>query len=88
MYRVRFLPVLATLLLVPAQAAAQSQWEQQVLDQIRRRFGDLEPTEPPRRAEPKRIDSKKIRISASHPPYAGTTGITIAWRTFLSCSAG
>ena len=53
----------------------------QVLDRIRRRFGDLEPTDPPRRAEPKRIDSEKIRVSASHPPGAGTTGITIAWRT-------
>jgi hypothetical protein len=35
MKRRRFLTVLAVLSLAPAQAAAQSQWEQQVLDQIR-----------------------------------------------------
>ena len=35
MYRGRFFPVLAALALLPTQATAQSQWEQQVLDQIR-----------------------------------------------------
>jgi len=39
MNRGRILTVLAALLLAPGQAAAQSQWEQQVLDQIRTASG-------------------------------------------------
>jgi hypothetical protein len=39
MNRGRFITVLAALLLIPGQAAAQSQWEQQVHDQIRTASG-------------------------------------------------
>ena len=70
-----FVPANATLFVIGDVSTVQ------VRDQVRRRFGDLEPTGPPRRAGPKRIDSEQIHISASHPPGAGATGITIAWRT-------
>lgn len=49
-----------------------------VLEQVRRRFGGLEWAEPPRPAEPKRLEAKTIRISVPHPSRAG---VTIAWRT-------
>ncbi|MFQ5805982.1 MAG: M16 family metallopeptidase [Phycisphaerae bacterium] len=49
-----------------------------VLEQVRQRFGKLKWAEPPRRAEPKRLEAETIQISLPHPNRAG---VMIAWRT-------
>ncbi|MBU0617991.1 MAG: insulinase family protein [Planctomycetes bacterium] len=48
------------------------------LDQIRRRFSELECLEPPRRPEAKRLKPGIIRVSMPDPRRAG---VTVAWRT-------
>ena len=67
-----FVPANATLFVIGDASSVR------VRDLVRRKFGGLESTKPPRRPEPQRPDAETIHIFISDARHAG---VTFAWRT-------